>query len=249
MNPVIIVAMIVQMQVSKKAPMAGAILGYVTTTGILVWGLSLYAEDSQITFFGVPLSAPVFMVLSLVWYGFDTKAFLKARKVGQSLSENKRVLSNAVVRSVWSATWRAWMTGQGTPVQEKEARGLSEEAFVDGYIRKSGGLIECVTNQRPFEPGEFIVYATLNPAHDVSVLTDRTLYLFSKESPRPNPARIIPLSQIEDYRFDTGGRGRVTIKLRSGEAIEQQRNAAPKEDFVNRYRGAAPTGVTEQRRL
>lgn len=79
-NPVIIVAIIVQGLIAKASRIAGAIVGYVITTGILLWGLSLYSNGDQIALFGIPLSQPVFIVAILVWYGFDTKGFLAAKK-------------------------------------------------------------------------------------------------------------------------------------------------------------------------
>lgn len=79
-NPVIIVALIVQTIVARISRIAGAIIGFLVTTGILVWGLSVYGQGGQITFFGAPLSQPVFLIACLVWYGFDTSALLAARK-------------------------------------------------------------------------------------------------------------------------------------------------------------------------
>lgn len=79
-NPVIIVAIVIQSWVSKASRIAGAILGYLITTGIFLWGLAIYDDHGQIAFFGVPLSQPVFVILCLVWYVFDTFTFNAARK-------------------------------------------------------------------------------------------------------------------------------------------------------------------------
>ena len=79
-NPVIIGAILVQSWVSKASRVAGAILGYLITTGIFLWGLAIYGDHGQIAFFGVPLSQPVFVILCLVWYVFDTFTFIAARK-------------------------------------------------------------------------------------------------------------------------------------------------------------------------
>lgn len=51
--------------------------GYVITTGIMVWGVSIYGDGRQIAFFGIPLSQQGFVLLCLVWYGFDTRTFLR----------------------------------------------------------------------------------------------------------------------------------------------------------------------------
>jgi hypothetical protein len=80
-NPIVIVAIVAQSLIARTNRMAGAIAGYLLTTGILVWGISLYNAGSQIAFIGIPLSQPIFLVVCAVWYGFDTKAFLRARKI------------------------------------------------------------------------------------------------------------------------------------------------------------------------
>ena len=79
-NPVIVVAIIIQWIVAKFSRIAGAIIGYIVTTGILLWGISAYGEGSQITLFGMPLSQPIFLIACLVWYLFDTREFLAARR-------------------------------------------------------------------------------------------------------------------------------------------------------------------------
>jgi len=89
-NPVIIVAIVVQSFISKASRVAGAITGYVITTGIMLWGLSLYSEGSQIAFFGVPLSQSAFIVLCLVWYGFDTKKLVAAKEAASQSSPQSR---------------------------------------------------------------------------------------------------------------------------------------------------------------
>jgi len=79
-NPVIVVAVIVQMLIAKASRIAGAIAGYALTTGILIWGLSVYSEGSGIALFTIPLSEPVFLTICSIWYVFDTKEFIAAKK-------------------------------------------------------------------------------------------------------------------------------------------------------------------------
>jgi hypothetical protein len=79
-NPVIVGAIVGQVIIAKVSRIAGAIVGYVITTGILLWGLSIYGNGHQLAFFGIPLSQPIFVMLCLVWYGFDTKEFIAAKK-------------------------------------------------------------------------------------------------------------------------------------------------------------------------
>ena len=79
-NPVIVVAIIVQVIVAKFSRIAGAVIGYIITTGILLWGISVYGQGNQIALFGIPLSQPILLMACLVWYGFDTRDFMAARK-------------------------------------------------------------------------------------------------------------------------------------------------------------------------
>jgi len=79
-NPVIIFAILIQSAVAKSSRIAGAVIGYVITTGILLWGISLYGQGSRIAFFGIPLTESIFFIACLIWYGFDTKEFAVAWK-------------------------------------------------------------------------------------------------------------------------------------------------------------------------
>jgi len=234
-NPIIVIAILVQSFVARTSKIAGAILGFVITTGILVWGLSLYAVGSGIIFFGIPLSQEFFILLCAVWYVFDVRGFLRARRATGNVAANKAALDDPAVRALWSTTWNAWRQGQGSQAGRGEANKLSLNEFVDAYIKKTGRYMQAIATRHPFESGEFIVYATVNPAHDVSVLTDRTLYLFDKGAVESGPSQIIPLRDIESYHFDSSGQGRLQIKLRSGQAIEQPRNAAPNDEFATKF--------------
>jgi hypothetical protein len=80
LNPVIVAAVFVQVIVAKFSRMAGAVIGYLVTTGILLWGLSVYGQGGQIALVGIALSQPAFLIACLVWYGFDTFEFMVARK-------------------------------------------------------------------------------------------------------------------------------------------------------------------------
>ena len=80
MNPVILVAIIIQAVISKFSCIAGAVFGYIITTGMLLWGISVYGEGNQIALFGVPVSESIFLIACLIWYGLDTRGFIIARK-------------------------------------------------------------------------------------------------------------------------------------------------------------------------
>lgn len=80
MNIPILIAVVVQAVVSRVSRVAGAVVGFFITTGILLWGLSVYSGGGAITFFGATLSQPVFIIACLVWYALDVWALLQARK-------------------------------------------------------------------------------------------------------------------------------------------------------------------------
>src|SRR3989339_369899 len=70
-NPVIIGALVIQAIVRNISSIAGAIFGYIITTGILIWGLSVYAEGNIITFFSIPLSKQIFLYAVFAWYWLE----------------------------------------------------------------------------------------------------------------------------------------------------------------------------------
>jgi len=80
MNVYILIGIIIQAVITKASRIAGAVFGYIITTGVLVWGFSIYGKGGSITWFDVKLSQPVFIIGCLVWYAFDTNSFVKARK-------------------------------------------------------------------------------------------------------------------------------------------------------------------------
>jgi len=89
MNLGILIGLLLQAVIAKASRIAGAIVGYIITTGIFLWGLSVYRMGDQITYFGVSLSQPWFWILCLGWYVFDTNEFVIAKKEGQNTKVNK----------------------------------------------------------------------------------------------------------------------------------------------------------------
>ena len=79
-NPVILAAIFIQWIVSRYSRKTSAIIGYIITTGILVWGLFIYSAGDEIAFLGFTLSLPVFIIACLVWYGLDTVEFMSVRE-------------------------------------------------------------------------------------------------------------------------------------------------------------------------
>lgn len=77
MNFVILFALMAQGAIAKSSHTAGAIVGFLITTGILIWGLGAYSAGDAIAFFGITLSQPVFIGACVLWYLFDAKELLK----------------------------------------------------------------------------------------------------------------------------------------------------------------------------
>ena len=76
----ILIAVVIQAVITRVSRMAGAVVGYLITTGILLWGLATYSQGGYITLYGARLPRPVFVIVCLVWYAFDTWGFVQARK-------------------------------------------------------------------------------------------------------------------------------------------------------------------------
>ncbi|MBE0636772.1 hypothetical protein IH601_12305 [Candidatus Bipolaricaulota bacterium] len=82
-NPEIVVALVIQWIVGKISRVGGAVISYLITTGILVWGLGLYAQGDGIAFLGMPLSQWLFVLLCIIWYASDTRGLIRARKLSE----------------------------------------------------------------------------------------------------------------------------------------------------------------------
>ena len=85
------IALLIQGGVSKLDVLAGSIVGYLLTTGILIWGLTVYNNGNGMTFFGFKLEQPVFWTLCGIWYTVDTYQLVRAL--------NKRKVSNKAIHS------------------------------------------------------------------------------------------------------------------------------------------------------
>ena len=93
-NPVIIGALVIQAIVRNISSIAGAIFGYIITTGILIWGLSVYAEGNIITFFSIPLSKQIFLYAVFAWYWLDTNELRGAIK------ENNKIIDERLPKEI-----------------------------------------------------------------------------------------------------------------------------------------------------
>jgi hypothetical protein len=68
---IVLAGIVIQMFVSRSNRKLGGIIGLVVTSIILIWGMSAYGDGNTMTFFGIELSEPIFIILCLVWFGLD----------------------------------------------------------------------------------------------------------------------------------------------------------------------------------
>lgn len=89
MNIVIIIAIIIQVLIAKSSRMAGAIFGFVLTTGIFLWGIIVYASGGYVTFFNIRLPQFIFWIACLGWYAGNINELLNARKEQKAIVDTK----------------------------------------------------------------------------------------------------------------------------------------------------------------
>ena len=94
LNPIIIVALIIQGLISRVSHLAGSIAGYLITTGILLWGLSVYQDGDAIAIFGAVLSKQVFIFSCIFWYAYDTYYAFSYTKVDPNENIHAENLTN-----------------------------------------------------------------------------------------------------------------------------------------------------------
>jgi len=145
---VIIGGLFLQSVVAQISRVAAAVVGYAITTGVLIWGLSVYKESDSfeehfVTIFGIELSQSVFVVLCLAWYGFDTWHLVAAtmeRQATQDLLQRHPQLADEHVVRFYSTAFTAW-AGQKLALAEpgpEGAQGVRLPDFVDKYPPDEG---------------------------------------------------------------------------------------------------------------
>jgi hypothetical protein len=137
-NPVIIVAILVQALVARASRKAAAVLGYLITTGILIWGVSVYGDGGQIALFGIAVSEPVFLIACLVWYGFDTNEFINAGKQPVKIAQTIQpamalgtAQGDASDGIPLTVNWKGSNTAIDYPIQ----------VWIDGQLAGSGSFV------------------------------------------------------------------------------------------------------------
>jgi hypothetical protein len=167
-NPVILAAIFIQWIVSRYSRKTSAIIGYIITTGILVWGLFIYSAGDEIAFLGFTLSLPVFIIACLVWYGLDTVEFMSVRE--------REARLKAVKTNQPAGNPNSNIGTPGSPEQEQ----LTYPCKVIFYRDKSmlGALAPQIVNLNGREISEIhngkSIEFTTNKKSNAIVVTDRT---------------------------------------------------------------------------
>jgi hypothetical protein len=96
MNWVIILAIIIINGIAQSNPRLAGWLGVGLTTGILMWGLSIYSDPyGYIAFFGIPLSQGMFLFLIGLFYAHDAWLLYKAHQANLAATEASLQASEA----------------------------------------------------------------------------------------------------------------------------------------------------------
>lgn len=100
---IIIIAVLISMIASGVDKLIGGIVGFVVTTGILLYGLSVYAQLGYcMTFGSIELPLPVFLLLILFFYGHDVSQIAVACKARAGLRKiSDRLHAGKTPREIW----------------------------------------------------------------------------------------------------------------------------------------------------
>lgn len=234
-NPVIVVAIIVQWIVAKFSRIAGVVIGYIVTTGILLWGVSVYGEGDQIALFNIPLSEPVFLIACLVWYGFDTRELMNTRK---EVAEIQQVLQDPLIQdehvmSFYQTTLNAWLDGRLSNFGkgfEKEGR-MQYEDFVKKYPPHEGSALRVLFDDFRPPKGEFLVGLGNLNNNGWFVLTN--LRLIQRDG-RSDEFKEVTLADVDSYQIKGMTKKTLIFKMKSGEEITFGKvQMYPKDKFLS----------------
>lgn len=90
-NYIIGLAVFAQILVSHTSRVVGAIIGFLVTTAILLWGMSLYRSGVGITLVVFTLTEPGFFLFCAVWYFYDLRALKRAKTWVRTWEDNQQV--------------------------------------------------------------------------------------------------------------------------------------------------------------
>jgi|WetSurMetagenome_2_1015567.scaffolds.fasta_scaffold92764_2 hypothetical protein len=237
-NPVIIVAIIIQALIARASRIAGAVVGFLITTGILLWGITVYGEGNRIALFGIPLSEPIFFIACLVWYGFDVKDFMSARNADSAM---KQVLASPLIREdrvvrFYQSTRAAWAAGRLSLLGKNfanEGRMLQSD-FIKKYPPYEGSALKKFFESfQPLE-GEFLIGLGNLPNATYGgwfVLTN--LRLIQRDG-RDDSYKEVLLANVGTYQFKGTTLKSLVFQMKTGEEISfEKMQMYPTDKFLS----------------
>lgn len=238
-NPVIIVAIIIQSLIAKASRIAGAIVGYIITTGIFFWGLSVYAEGNEIMLFKIPLSEGVFILACLVWYGFDTKEFIAARKVTSALENALKspLLEDPRVIKFYETTLESWNAGTLSMLSKNfqtEVKTIDYDGFVKKYLPLEGSALHNFFTQFPPLDGEFLVgLGNSESGTDRGWFVLTNLRLVQKDG-RDNMYKEVKFDDVSTHAMSGTLSKTLTFAMRTGQIVDFEKvQIFPTEKFLS----------------
>lgn len=223
MNPVIIIAIIAQIVVSKVSKLIAAIMGFLITTGILIWGIGLYADGDAIALFGIiALPEAIFYILCLVWYIADVSELVRAlkerKKIRALLSDP--ILQDENTKRFYQTTQQVWRSGVLNSLGTRFAKegNKAYDKFIRPYLPFEGSALSIFFKK--FAPcnGEYLIGLGNFKADAQSgwfVLTN--LRLVQKDG-KSNVFKQVVFSEVDAYRIDASAKT-IVFDMKSGEQV------------------------------
>jgi len=236
MNPVIIVGLIVQWIISRSSRLGGAVVGFLITTGILIWGDFAYGQGNYLTILGIPLPYPAFLIACTIWYGFDTNELINARKTGNKEKQALKspLMNDTRVVNFYQTTQNAWASGKLASLSksfENEGKKHTED-FIKKYLPYQGSALQVFFEKFPPLSGEFLVgFGNLNAtgSNGYFVLTNHRLMM--RDGKLPN-FRIVILANVDTYQMQGRINKSLVFKMRSGQEITFEKPAMYPADKI-----------------
>lgn len=242
MNLVVVLAIIAQSAVSRINRLISAVMGYVITTGILLWGVGVYSDDGAIAFFGIiELSLEIFLILCLVWYIVDTfeliSALLERARIRRTLKDP--IMNEETVVGFYQNTQQAWRSGalnQLGPRFQKEAN-KEYNQFIKKYLPYEDSALHVFFKQYSPLDGEYLV-GVGNLNNDIPpgwfVLTNFRLV---QRNGKDNEYKEVVFSDVDSYRLNPTARTMV-FTMESGEEVSiESMKMYPQGRFITAVTG------------
>jgi hypothetical protein len=169
---VIIVGVIISIFASRANKLVGGVIGCLVTTFILIFGLQAYTHSGYITILGIPLSEGLFVLVILIWFGFDIKQIANGLKE-QGIVKQIRAEAAEKLRSGLSVLE---VMAQVLPQLANQPQDLKE---IGGDILK-GKLFAQALQEYRASSGKDEGQAVLRYQHAVDVLNSLKLIIMAE---------------------------------------------------------------------